>query len=64
MALANALVYGGQLLAGSPAAEAAQLVVPRPQALQQVRLLLVRMCGCVCRAAWVMTCAATTTLPP
>lgn len=37
MALANCLVYKGQLQAGSPAVETAQLVLPRPTALQQVR---------------------------
>lgn len=36
MALANELVYKGQLLAGSPQVEAAQLVLPQPDALQQV----------------------------
>lgn len=36
MALANELVYKGQLLAGSPQVEAAQLVLPQPDTLQQV----------------------------
>lgn len=36
MGLANALVYKGELLAGSPAVERARLVLPEPTALQQV----------------------------
>jgi hypothetical protein len=36
MALANALVYKGQLQSGGPAVEDAQLQLPRPAALQQV----------------------------
>lgn len=39
MALANSLVYKGQLQAGSPAVEGAQLALPQPTALQQVRTL-------------------------
>jgi hypothetical protein len=37
MALANSLVYKGQLQAGSAAVEDAQLALPKPTALQQVR---------------------------
>jgi hypothetical protein len=37
MGLANALVYGGQLVAGSRAVEEAVLELPRPQGLAQVR---------------------------
>jgi DNA replication ATP-dependent helicase Dna2 len=37
MGLANELVYGGQLVAGSRAVEEAVLELPRPQGLQQVR---------------------------
>ncbi len=37
MSLANSLVYKGQLQAGSSAVEGAQLVLPQPHALQQVR---------------------------
>lgn len=40
MGLANALVYKGELQAGSTQVEQAQLVLPQPAALQQVSLVV------------------------
>jgi DNA replication ATP-dependent helicase Dna2 len=53
MGLANELVYGGQLVAGSKAVEEAVLELPQPQGLQKVRWRCAGWCWCCSTWCWV-----------